>query len=94
MKKDPHHQQGSGFRPRRRSYPRRAAALRTADLSRSLARPLRVGEARGEGPRARFFPWSTISVVNYLLKVGDQTTPTFDDISLTTLRIGQRPHAS
>ena len=30
-------------------------------------------------------PWSTISVVNYLLKVGDHTTPLWDDISLTNL---------
>jgi hypothetical protein len=30
-----------------------------------------------------FPPWSTISVVNYLLKIGDHTTPPWDDISLT-----------
>ena len=37
----------------------------------------------GESSTLDFPPWSTISVVNYLLKVGDHTTPPWDDISLT-----------
>jgi hypothetical protein len=47
----------------------------------------RAGEAPGEGHRAQWSSCSTISVVNYLLKVGDHTTPPRDDISLTS-RLG------
>ena len=68
--------------------------------SQSFPSPDRCGwdRGRGEGQIPRDFsvkqrvpsrsrvPWSTISVVNYLVKVGDQTAPPGDDFSLTTLR--------
>jgi len=90
VKKDPHHQQ-IYFRHRRGSFPRRTAAIRTAHASPYLARPLRMDFGEPEwagvrGPRAKLSSWSTISVVNYLSKVGDHTTPPWDDISLTSRR--------
>lgn len=69
--------------------------------SQSFPSPDRCGwdRGRGEGQIAPGFSrwnnvsrpvtrpaWSTISVVNYLVKVGDHTTPSGDDIPLTTLR--------
>jgi hypothetical protein len=65
-----------------------------AELAQLFGRPDTSADAvpsqtKGMGPSAE--SWSTTLVVNYLMKIGDHTTPPSDDISLTSLNIAAGP---